>query len=216
MTYQQLRRWLMDVWRWLADAKLIFMCALVVFAVTLCGFVAWHSEESIRIAGYSLQFMGMIFAVRGLLKIREHFDQPLLRQLAIQWLKRFPRWKRKDVIAGGTACIGLAGMRVRGEVWNPDDPEKPLEQRIEAIIKNLDRVREEQRSHANSIDKLKEIQEEYKRQVVEEQNNMKEKIRSDLESIHTSDLITSLVGLVWLTVGITMSTLSPELSQWLH
>lgn len=216
MTYQKLRRWLIDVWRWLAEAKLIFMGALVVLAVTLCGFVAWHSEESIRIAGYSLQFMGMIFAVRGLLKIREHFGKPLLRKLVFQWLKRFPRWKRDIVIALGTAHLGMAGMKGRAEVWNPDDPEKPIEQRIAAIIKNLDRVREEQREHAHSIDKLKESHEEHKKQVAEEQNNMKETIRSDLESLHTSDLITSLVGLVWLTVGITMSTLAPELSQWLY
>lgn len=207
MTYQQLRRWLMDVWRWLAEAKLIFMGALVVLAVTLCGFVVWHSEESIRIAGYSLQFMGMIFAVRGLLKIREHFGQPLLRHLALQWLKRFPRWKRDVVIGAGAFHLGMAGMKGRLEVWNPDDPEKPIEQRIEAIIKNLDRVREEQREHAHLIDNLKESHEEYRKQVAEEQNNMEEKIRSDLESLHTSDLITALVGIVWLTVGITMSRL---------
>jgi hypothetical protein len=216
LTYQQLRRWLIDVWRWLAEAKLIFMGTLVVLIVTLFGFVAWRSEESIRIAGYSLQFMGMIFAVRGLLKVREHFGQPLLRQLAFQWLKRFPRWKRNVVIGVGTAHLGMAGIKGRAEAWNPDDPEKPIEQRIEAIIKNLDRVREEQRKHTHSIDKLKESHEEHKKQVAEEQNNMKKTIRSDLESLHTSDLITSLVGLVWLTVGITMSTLAPELSQWLY
>lgn len=192
------------------------MGALVVLAVTFCGFVAWHSEESIRIAGYSLQFMGMIFAVRGLLKIREHFGHPLLRQLVFQWLKRFPRWKRNVVTGVGTAHARMAGMKGRAEIWDPDDPKKPIEKRIEAIIKNLDRVRGEQREHAHSIDKLKESHEEHKKQVAEEQNNMKETIRSDLESLHTSDLITSLVGLVWLTVGITLSTLAPELSQWLY
>ncbi|MGF1613023.1 MAG: hypothetical protein ACFCVA_03680 [Gammaproteobacteria bacterium] len=141
MTYQQLRRWLIDVWRWLGEAKLVFMGILVVLAATLFGFVTWHSEESIRVAGYSLQLIGMIFAIRGLLGIREHFGQPLLRQLVLQWVKRFPRWKRNVVVGVGAGYLTMAGMKDRVEVWTPDDPKKPIEQRIKAIIKNLDRIR---------------------------------------------------------------------------
>ena len=192
------------------------MGILVVLAATLFGFVTWHSDESIRVAGYSLQFIGMIFAIRGLLGIREHFGQPLLRQLVFQWVKRFPRWRRNVVVGLGAGHIAMAGMKARSEVWTPDDPETSIEGRIEAIIKNLDRLREEQRKHAHSIDELKDSHEEHKKQVTEEQNSMKKTIRSDLESLHTSDLITSLVGLVWLTVGITMSTLAPELEAWLY
>lgn len=217
MTYQQLRGWLIDIWRWLEEAKPIFMCALMILVVILYGFVVWHSEESIRIAGYSLQFMGMIFAIRGLLKIREHFGQPLLRQLSYQWIKRFPRWRRRStILCAGTAHVVVSGMKARMEVWSPDDPEKPIEQRIEAIIKNLDRIHQEQRVHAHSIDELKKSHDEHKEQMVEDQSDMKETIRSDLETLHTSDLITSLVGLVWLTAGITLSTLAPELSLWLY
>ncbi len=58
-------------------------------------------------------------------------------------------------------------------------------------------------------DELRDSHEDHKRQVAAAQNNMKEKIRSDLESLHMSDLMKSLVGLIWLTVGITMSTLAP-------
>ena len=192
------------------------MGILVVLAATLFGFVTWYGEVSIRVAGYSLQLFGMIFAIRGLLGIREHFGQPLLRQLVFQWVKRFPRWNRNVVIGVGAGHLAMVGMKARAEVWTPDNPEKSIEQRIEAIIKNLDRVREEQRAHAHSIDQLKDSHEEHKKQVAEEQNNMKETFRTDLESLHTSDLITSLVGLVWLTVGITMSTLAPELSKWLY
>ncbi len=198
------------------EAKLVFMGIFVVLAAILFGFVTWYSEESIRVAGYVLQLIGMVFAIRGLLGIREHFGQPLLRQLVSKWVKRFPRWKKNVVIAAGTAHMTMSGMKARGEIWTPDDAEKPIEQRIDGIIRNLDRVREEQRGHAHSIEELKDSHEEHKKQVAEEQNNIKERIRSDLESLHTSDLITSLVGLVWLTVGITMSTLAPELSKWLH
>jgi hypothetical protein len=204
------------VWRWLVEAKLVFMCVFAVLAAILFGFFTFHSEESIRVVGYVLQLIGMIFAIRGLLGIREYFGQPLLIQLVSNWVKRFPRWKRNVVIAAGTAHMTMSGMKARGEVWTPDDPEKPIEHRIDGIIRNLDRIREEQREQAHSIDDLKDSHEEHKKQVAEEQNSMKEKILTDLESLHTSDLVTSLVGLVWLTVGITMSTLAPELSKWLY
>lgn len=187
----------------------------VVVAAVLLGFVTWHSETSIRIAGYVLQFIGMAFAIRGLLGIRVHFGQPLLRRLLLDWFKRFPKWKRDIVIGVGAGHLALVDMKARAEVWSPDDPNKPTEQRIDAILKNTERLRSEIREHAKSIDELKDRHEEHKKQVAEENRKIKKDIQSDLESLHTSDLITSLVGLVWLTLGITMSTLAPELSKWL-
>ncbi len=191
------------------------MGLFIIVAAALLGFVTWHSEASIRVAGYMLQFIGMIFAIRGLLGIRAHFGQPLIRQLLLNWVKRFPKWK-SSVVLGIDPCRIAMKMKARPEVWTPDDPNKPTEQRIDAINKNLERIRIHQRKLANSIDELKDSHENHKKQVAEQNKKIKEDIHSDLESLHTSDLITSLVGLVWLTVGITMSTLAPELSEWLY
>lgn len=188
----------------------------VILAAVLLGFVTWRSEDGIRVAGYGLQLMGMIFAVRGLLAVREHFGLPLLRHLLLRWVKRFPKWRRSVVTGAGTAHIAMTGMKARAEVWTPDDPEKPIEQRVDGIIRNLDRIRIEQSEHAQLIDELKDAHEEHKHKLAEDNRTMKEDILSDLESLHTNDIITSLVGLVWLTIGITMSTLAPELSKWLH
>ena len=79
-----------------------------------------QSETSIRTAGYALQLIGMVFAIRGLLCIRAHFGQPLLRVLFYEWLCRFPKWKRNTVIAVGAATLGSVGMRARTEVWASD------------------------------------------------------------------------------------------------
>lgn len=204
------------MWHWLTEGKLIFMCLLVIAAAIMLGFVTWSSEASIRSAGYVLQFIGMLFAIRGLLGIRAHFGQPLLRELFINWLKRFPKWKRNVVISVGAGNLGLTGMKARVEVWSPDDPGLPIEVRIEKIINNLDRIRIELGDHAKLIDDLKDSHEEHKKQITEKTKQMEENIRNELESLHTSDLITSLVGLVWLTAGITMSTMSQELYKWLY
>jgi len=192
------------------------MCLLVISAAVIIGFVTWQSESSIRSSGYLLQFIGMVFAIRGLLGIREHFGQPLLRKLLINWFKRFPKLKRNVVVGVAAANIAIMSGKARAEVWNPDDPEKPLEERIEKIIRNVERIRCEQRTQSELIDKLEDSHEEHKKKITEQTKKMKEDIRSDFESLHTNDLITSLVGLVWILVGISMSTMAPELYKWLY
>ena len=215
MKLNRLFRWITDIWHWLAEGKIVFMCILVLIAAGTLGLVVWRSETSIRSAGYVLQVLGMIFAIRGLLGIRAHFGQPLLRQLFVNWLKRFPKWKKNFIVGAGAAQAAVPRMKARGEVWTPDNQDQPIEKRIEGIVKNLERIRKEQGEHTKSIEELRDSHEEHKKKVAEDNKNMEVKIRSDLESLHTSDLITSLVGLVWLTAGISMSTMAPELSKWI-
>jgi len=216
LSIRQLQLWVTSVWHWLAEGKLVFMCLLVIVTVLFLGFFTWGSEASIRSAGYVLQFIGMVFAIRGLLGIRAHFGQPLLSVLFLNWIKRFPKWKRNIIIGVGTAHMGLSGMKARVEVWNPDDPSLPIEERVDKTIQNLERIRTEQGTHAKLIDDLKNSHEEHKKKTAEQTKIVEENIRTELESLHTNDLITSLVGLVWLTTGITMSTMSQELYKWLY
>lgn len=215
MNIRRLRQWLLENWRWLAEGKIIFLCLLVIAAVIALSVFTWRSEFSIRLAGYILQLIGMIFAIRGLLSVRAHFGQPLLRKLFLEWLKRFPKWKRDTVIGLGAADMASLSMKARAEVWTVDNPGYQVEKRIEGIVQNLERIRNEQREHASSIDILKDDHEKQMKMVSEQTKKLEKDIRSDLESLHTSDLITSLVGLVWLTVGITMSTLAPQIYEWI-
>lgn len=216
MKLDRLFTWITDIWHWLAEVKIVFMCIIVLVAAVTLGLVMWRSETSIRSAGYVLQVIGMIFAIRGLLGIRAHFGQPLLRQLFVDWLKRFPKWNRSFVLRAGAGVYATTGMKARFELWTPDNPDQPIEKRIEGIVNNLERIRKEQGEHAKSIEELRDSHEDHKKKMAKENKNMEEKIRSDLESLHTSDLITSLVGLIWLTAGISMSTMAPELFKWVQ
>jgi len=211
-----LRLWVLEIWRWLAEREIEFMCLLVIASAIALGFcTTWRNEVSIRSAGCLLQLIGMCFAIRGLLSIRTHFGQTLLRKIFLNWLKRFPKWKRNVVLELNSANIASAGMKSGAEVWTPDNSEQSVEKRIEGIVKNLERIRTVQHEHTNSIDELKQSHEEHKKKVAEQAKKIENEIHSELELLHTGDLITSVVGLVWLTVGITMSTMTPEIYQWL-
>jgi hypothetical protein len=212
----RLYRWILKFGHWIAEAKIAFMCILVLVAAISFCIGPWCDEVSIRFAGYVLQVIGMIFAIRGLLGVRAHFGQPHLKQLLLEWLKRFPKWKENVVVGAMSGVMSIGSMKARGEVWSPDNPDQPIEKRIEAIVNNLDRIRTEQTAHYKSIEELRDSHEEHKKNVAKENKSMEENIRTDLESLHTSDLTTSLVGLIWLTVGISMSTMAPELFWLAH
>jgi cellobiose-specific phosphotransferase system component IIA len=192
------------------------MFLLVIASAVALGFCTWRSEASIRSAGYVLQLNGMILAIKCLLSIRAHFGQTLLRKLLLNWLKRFPKWKRNVDTAVLAVNLPLVGMKLRGMDWTPDHSDQPIEKRIEGIVKNLEIIRTEQRELANSIDELKQSHEEHKKTVTEQAKRMEDEIRAELEFLHTSDLIASVVGLLLILVGITMSTMAPELYQWLR
>ncbi len=216
MSIQRLWGWFARFYRWLAEAKLVIMCLLIITAAVMLGFKAWPSESSIRSSGYALQLIGMVFAIGGLLGIRKHFKQPSLKILVVSWLRRFPKWKIKKILGEGGVTLKSCTADGEGELWKQDDPSKSVQKRIDNIIENLETIRNKQRDHSKSIDDLKSSHEELKQDITAQTKNIEDGIRADIELLHTSDITTSLAGLILLLVGISMSTLAPELYTWLY
>jgi hypothetical protein len=208
--------WFREFRRWAAESEVAILCALVITWAMVLGFWSWHSEVSIRSAGYGLQLLGMILAMLGLLRIRAHFGHAPLRRLVIAWLTRFPKWKRGVVVSAPAAAVMFFSTRSRGEIWIPDNSELPCDKRIAGVVANQDRLRLQLSELWNSMEQLKTNQEDTKSRTAKDIKSMSDEIRSNLESLHTSDWAVSLVGLVWLAFGITLSTLAPELFRWLR
>jgi hypothetical protein len=113
--------------------------------------------------GYVLQLVGMIFAISGLLSIREHFGLPLLKDISVDWLKRFPLRKQSITIQAKTSFLTLTGMKASVNLWTPDKPDNSIEDRIADIITNLDRLRDGQSNNTQAIDKLEHDHEKHKK-----------------------------------------------------
>lgn len=143
------------------------MCLLVIAAAVTFGFYTGHSKESINQAGYALQLIGMIFAMRGLLLVRAHFGQAPFRTLLHEWLWHFPKWKRNVVVGTGAMNTSAAFMNAYIEVWCPDKPDHPPDKRIEDIVKNQERIRIILRESAHQFDALKKDHEEHKKNTAE-------------------------------------------------
>lgn len=215
LNVKRILRYMVDFWNWLAEGKIVFMGAVVIISVILLGLYTFCSETSIRLSGYVLQFLGMIFAIRGLLGVRVHFGQPPLWQIFVHWLKRFPKWKKITVVDVKPGFVSTRGLTGKVEVWAPDKQGQPLENRFERLLENLNRLKKIQDNHSKSIEKMENNFNEHVKKVKDENKDMEERIKSEVEWLYTNDFMTSLVGLVWLIGGITLSTLAPELFELL-
>ena len=203
--------WLVEVKQWLAEGKIVFMgFAVIAIAIVLC-FYPWHSETSIRLSGCALQLLGAIFAIKGLIKVRVHFGQPPLLQKFMDWWRRFPRWKKSMVISAGPGFISVGGLRGKVEIWAPDKPNQPIEKRFEGLLHNVNWLKTIQDKHIDSIERLEGSLDKYKKEAALNDKDMEDRIKKELELLHTSDFLPTLIGLIWLIVGIFLSTMAPEL-----
>ena len=214
MNFKRLKSWLRDIFLWVYEARLALWFIIVLLMAFLFGFCMWSSEQSIRTSGFGLQIIGMVFAINGLLKIRDYFDQSTLIELSFAWWHRFPKWEKHCVIETKGGTIVITGMGTRIEVWASDNPEDSLEKRIDGVVKSLERLKEEQKNISDKFDELQGNQEKNQKEHDLAIVNVEKKSRADLKSSQTDGILESLIGLVWLTFGISMSTMSQELSNY--
>jgi hypothetical protein len=130
-----------------------------------------------------------------------------------QWISRFPPWKRHLVIAAGAAAMGLSGLTGRAEVWTPPNTQAPLQDQLNALSKNLDRLRDRLGQLEGDLDRYKTEQAE----ALKHERAAREAGDRDaghrLEAAQTGGLHVTLVGIAWLVVGLILATLSPEIAH---
>lgn len=216
MKLHRFKSWIIEFIKWVLVSKPAILFVLMLLAAVLLGFYTWSSETSIRVSGYALQLAGMILAIDGLLQIRIHFDQkPLFYQLK-EWWRGFPKWRKPGDMTATCSLGSVTASSHLTAAWAADEPEKPVEERINAIVKNLDQLLQAQVSHAGWIKDLKKSHAEQKEEAEKQNLALQAKLRDEMKEAHTRDLHYSFVGLLWLTIGITFSTLPSEICQILN
>ncbi|MBW6508829.1 MAG: hypothetical protein K0A94_04700 [Desulfuromonadales bacterium] len=205
--------YLREIYIWLLDARLGFVFVLVLIFAILMPVYVCQSEESIRISGYILQLLGMILAIRGVLKIREYFMQPKLMFMIGSWLKNFPKWRKQGLVESPSVHVSTKIRTGNLYVLSTDNPDLSLEKRFEAVLKNQEILKINQRHTDHQVYKIIEEHLKVKDDVEESTETIKEYLNIKLEETHTDGILVSLIGLIWLTFGITLSTFSYEISE---
>lgn len=132
-----------------------------------------------------------------------------------QWLRRFPKFKRRTYEGRGFARVPEPTGSGRGYTFSAIDSSLPLEQRVEALERRVRHLREQideaRRELEQELHKVaNSIREEQSIRTTEDQ-----KILSKPEATETGGLHISAMGAIWIFFGIIFSSISKELSAWL-
>jgi hypothetical protein len=193
--------WLKRVYIWLCKAKYLWLALSVLLFFLLFGFFGFYPESNesrIRMMGLILQLFGIFTVFKGILELRKLFNHPSLRTIGIKWLKSFPPYRIPKPI---TATLNVASTSMRAYISgitlpHRAGPNATIEERLSALESIFASIEHQTTEHEQQISQLNILELEIK-----------------LETIETAGEYLSLIGLVWLFIGLVMSTASVELSH---
>lgn len=179
---------------------------LVVFATT------WHisvvlagDATSIRLAGLFLQFLGMLLATKEIV----HYWKR-----TIKWWDSFAilQRKKRDIVMGaGAGSIEAVFGEAKGKFTPPREIEEKSEiERIAALETSLEQVKTIQNNIAKSLEVSKV---ELKKKYDDEIENLEKMLYVQMRSLR-SPRLSALVGVVWIMMGMFLSTMASEISTF--
>ena len=208
--------WLKALWNWLSDLNHFWLAIAVTGIALFISLRPGTEEPIIRLSGLALQILSIGTVAWGISETRALFGRPSLFAVAKSWLRHFPSFHSRVVT--GTVHITLEGdtLRARGYGMDNAGPNATPEARIEVIEKNIRRINERIDQTQQEIDiKFRNADTALKR---EEQGRIVEDqaIHHKLEATETGGIHVTAMGALWLFVGVTLSTASPEIAKWLQ
>ncbi|MEH6517277.1 MAG: hypothetical protein V7742_11365 [Halioglobus sp.] len=207
--------WIKRVWRWVLEGEAVIAGVLAITCALLFAFYPAATQTAINRSGYGLQILGMMLAIRGLLHIRSHFELPSLLSLFKDWGYGFPRWRRDLHLNAESTEINTKTGRAAITHWSPDDKSLPIADRLNEVVKNVERIRKSQIDEQERVDNLEQLHEAQMEELTNKAKQSEATIKSNLERLHSEGMLEALMGLILLTIGITLSTLSNELATLL-
>jgi hypothetical protein len=212
-------RWIRALILWLLDARRFwptwfFAGVWVVFIIG--SQLPGTDGDRMRYCGLALQLAGISTVAFVLLDRRRLFNLPSSIKNLRDWLDRCPRWAAKPQTTSikGTGGISVGGGgKVSG--WIDVPPESSIEDRLIALVANVERLKPEQDGIA------KELQEESRKRIeaIDSERRIRESavidIRRQLGTLGAGGLQLEWAGVSWLILGVVLATAPSEIAGWL-
>ena len=204
-------QWVKAVLYWIVEPRLFWLCTFVVVASVALVLFGGVSEPKIRIIGLLLQLCGIGTVVWGLRQTRKLFGRPGFFENLVEWLKRFPKYKPRAVSIEGNITLPRIQLAGSAHGWQSAGPEASIEKRLAVVERNLldlnqRLVQVQQRIDDETRKITSELHEE---RVLREKEDGETKRKIELSQ--TGGLSISIMGLVWLLLGVILSTASAEI-----
>jgi len=166
-----------------------------------------NPEVHMRWTGMLLQIGGVGTVAWGLSKTRELFDRPGIWQSIVRWVAAIPDQMRapRTITASASGKLPLFSVSASVEVHSsPGD--KSLEEKVTWLLNQVEKLegrisdlRREGREQEKKLESL--IDEE-----ASQRESADENINRQIEEVAVGGLHLELMGLVWLVVGIVLSS----------
>ena len=210
--------WLYRALRWfradpLAWSTIVTLMPLVLLAtIGLC--LPWRTGDLLRYAGLVLQLLGIGTVAKNLIDKGVLFNLPRLRDMARRSVANFPKWgiHGRSNTADASDTIVASG-HVQAFVWR-GYADKSTAERVDAIIANLEELRTQ---HARDIQQLKSEHDALQSEVVRHRNERTQEdadLRRLVTGLGTSSIHLDWAGIIWLSVGVVLSTIPADLAHW--
>jgi hypothetical protein len=200
---------------WLARPRLLWISVgLVLISAAVIALSHNRQEACLRWWGMALQFLGIVSVVRELRGARLQFNKPGLLDLARQWLEQRPG-KDRTLILGGVGMVAALGVSARLTIRAKTDPVAPIETRVKALETNLGRIDEELGQVHRAVDSERTARTQALQAETDARTQADARLDRTLEEISTGSLTFSLFGVVWLAVGLVLSSTSVEVAKWM-
>jgi len=157
--------------------------------------------------------LGILIVLIGIGDLRKLFNQPPLFTLAIQWLKSFPKFSLPKATAHLTAELGELTLTGRATLSHKAGPNATLEDRVRVLESNLDILGHRADELQQQIDRVNQERNQDLRTERQIRGREIVELGRVLEIAETSGVYLSLMGLLWLAIGLIMSTASIEFSR---
>jgi len=200
---------------WLAEARSLWFALFVLVGPLYVSFRPGTSEFDVRLSGLFLQWFGVGTVALGLHKTRKMFGRPSLVTSLKAWLSRFPRWGRKTVTATATFSAG-GSWTARGHAWSEVDKSSSLAAQVDALTKNVEGLNERLIAAENNLDSLARKHADALRGEQQVRAEHDDALQARLEAAETGGLYISLLGVIFLFLGLLLSSVPREIAQLLQ
>jgi hypothetical protein len=163
-------------------------------------------KEGIQLLGGIFLVTGTIYGILVFIKLREVFSLPTLSQLVASWLKRFPKWKKDVYEIEGMSIAPSAISSGTASLHMPDDPDLPIDERINRITKNQEAIRKSLKTIHENMSKRNIALTGRIEKLEGSLSSEISQVNSKLESIHMEDFLWALSGLLFILMGTIFSS----------
>lgn len=203
---------------WIGRAWRVWgVLAVVVFVAGIGSILPGTLDDRIRIAGMTLELLGIFTVAFGLKEKRVLFQRPSLLDRLRTWFKSRPRFGTQNISASitGVGGIGSASAFGRASVWLGTPPNASVEIRLATLEANILRLREEQSEIEKRVHEETRHRNEALKAEREERQTVTRELRTQLDTFGAGNLDIEAAGIFWLVVGVMLATASPEIAKGL-